>query len=1177
MMNMPSTSTKCAQNMCDPECADSSRTLGIIHEFRKLYEDKMRIIEAEGSGDCNIKAKLSLQHDWIRDLNEQNEMLVRAVEELEQEATERVIALEEKLRQSSKCACEVMNGYKDLSNAFQHVDALQEDVCTLVAFIKRSIMQRSWDLDSLSLRTVRIFDITPDVFPQTPIMENETKMQHEIALKDKNIKMLQQKLEDAMNAKMLMAAEMQKECNKCDELQKSMLDIRDALAAEVADKHDVILTLKRDVQVLEEQCKKADQQTHFKDDIIKELRKEIKLLKSEAEERTNTEFSENNEMKHLYEETIQKLCHLECEKEDLHKLLHDHKIESSRKIAALETMLIECRRAKPCASIGQQTILPQACVECETDPPPIMDKCVGDCQAPLSTTGCQTHDLRRVLSCEHETWCDCKSDSVTSLKAEETKLEEVVHGLQSSVSKMIVSECQIKQDKARISELEMQLSCAWKTRDCEVQAARQCREKEITNLKQVIDNLVKNLDNEKQRSDNLQKAVDMYHDTVDTMKESEHKFKQEVLGQKRTIQNLQEVLIKTKQNLEELQEKSNIECQEHSILVEKLITIVTAAEKEIQVYVEQCEEFAILIENLRDENIQLEENLFYNHQDLEMYEMRLSKYQGMYNQVESQCGTLKKELQALEAQKYEKDVFVQDLSEHLAECQKELADLFSVLNSEKVEKEDQTEHIAELQLQLTLTSEKLNCTLNALDREKEQSAKLSKSLVKNQNVTATIRNETILAHEKLQAAALTIASHEQKINIFSQEIIKYQSVIETLEHDQRNLNQQLEVAQLQLESRCTECDKFCQQIAELKIYHENEVKNLSDKLYDMDRTESKLKQNLIDTETKYHTQINQYLSEQERLITVVNTLEHQITHINSQLMEKERHLEVLKSNICSQELVQNKHEEIIHLKNEINTLIQTQVMLKADNEKLQMQLGHMRSSLTANDEKNKLIIAELEACLNDLHNDKDFLVRKNDQLLAKIQSLQDIFNSKTESLVTLELELTEAKFTRDSLCNESKQVIDHVKCWLEEQRKINIELNERIKHKNDVIGKLKQEKKNLIARLKQVSSSVVDSSLQKTASSNCTAYTRQQQQSQYPMQVLHSPPPPRRGWSLGSVDSAPCSLIDDSDWEADNNDEEHCPQIWIHRVECLTEELQRSNLYWKSKMTEQEYSVSRDK
>lgn len=54
-----------------------------------------------------LQAKLSLQHDWIRDLNEQNEMLVRAVEELEQEATERVIALEEKLRQSSKCACEV--------------------------------------------------------------------------------------------------------------------------------------------------------------------------------------------------------------------------------------------------------------------------------------------------------------------------------------------------------------------------------------------------------------------------------------------------------------------------------------------------------------------------------------------------------------------------------------------------------------------------------------------------------------------------------------------------------------------------------------------------------------------------------------------------------------------------------------------------------------------------------------------------------------------------------------------------------------------------------------------------------------------------------------------------------------------------------------------------------------
>lgn len=61
-----------------------------------------------------------------------------------------------------------------------------------------------------------------------------------------------------------------------------MKDMRDALTSEVAEKHDVIVMLKHDIQHLEEQCRRADQQTHFKDDIIKELRKEIKLLKQQV-------------------------------------------------------------------------------------------------------------------------------------------------------------------------------------------------------------------------------------------------------------------------------------------------------------------------------------------------------------------------------------------------------------------------------------------------------------------------------------------------------------------------------------------------------------------------------------------------------------------------------------------------------------------------------------------------------------------------------------------------------------------------------------------------------------------------------------------------------------------------------------------------------------------------------
>lgn len=46
--------------------------------------------------------KLQIMSDWIKDLGEQNTMLVHTVEDLEQAACNRVKLLEEKLKQSSQ-------------------------------------------------------------------------------------------------------------------------------------------------------------------------------------------------------------------------------------------------------------------------------------------------------------------------------------------------------------------------------------------------------------------------------------------------------------------------------------------------------------------------------------------------------------------------------------------------------------------------------------------------------------------------------------------------------------------------------------------------------------------------------------------------------------------------------------------------------------------------------------------------------------------------------------------------------------------------------------------------------------------------------------------------------------------------------------------------------------------
>ena len=69
------------------------------------------------------------------------------------------------------------------------------------------------------------------------------------------------------------------------DLNHGFKETRWALTSEVAEKHDQILELKKCKEVLEEQLRQADKQTHFKDDIIKELRKEVKSSRKSVRDR----------------------------------------------------------------------------------------------------------------------------------------------------------------------------------------------------------------------------------------------------------------------------------------------------------------------------------------------------------------------------------------------------------------------------------------------------------------------------------------------------------------------------------------------------------------------------------------------------------------------------------------------------------------------------------------------------------------------------------------------------------------------------------------------------------------------------------------------------------------------------------------------------------------------------
>ncbi|CAH1278869.1 unnamed protein product [Diabrotica balteata] len=122
-----------------------TKTLDIINEFKRLYEEKMNEIDNTSCGDC-LQEKLQLQQNWIGDLTEQNEMLVRAVEDLELEATERVKMLEEKLQRSAECICETMSNdtaqeeNSKLMSAFVRVQELNQQLTIQLAAAEQKVV-----------------------------------------------------------------------------------------------------------------------------------------------------------------------------------------------------------------------------------------------------------------------------------------------------------------------------------------------------------------------------------------------------------------------------------------------------------------------------------------------------------------------------------------------------------------------------------------------------------------------------------------------------------------------------------------------------------------------------------------------------------------------------------------------------------------------------------------------------------------------------------------------------------------------------------------------------------------------------------------------------------------------------------------------------------------------------
>jgi hypothetical protein len=80
----------------------SNQMQGLLNEFKLLYTNKLKKFEMqEPLNEETAKLKVKTLESYVKDLLEQNDVLVQTIDELEKEANNRVTKLENRLQKTS--------------------------------------------------------------------------------------------------------------------------------------------------------------------------------------------------------------------------------------------------------------------------------------------------------------------------------------------------------------------------------------------------------------------------------------------------------------------------------------------------------------------------------------------------------------------------------------------------------------------------------------------------------------------------------------------------------------------------------------------------------------------------------------------------------------------------------------------------------------------------------------------------------------------------------------------------------------------------------------------------------------------------------------------------------------------------------------------------------------------
>ncbi|KAK9297295.1 hypothetical protein QLX08_009008 [Tetragonisca angustula] len=303
------------------ELCGETETMKIIDEFQKLYEARIENVDQEFESEFDkVSMKLEISKEWIKNLKEQNVMLVQVVEDLEQAACNRVKLLEERLKHSSvlvsgnvsksmnteKTIHTLSNRVSDLEKdekcMQQKIEFLQSDIRGLLELIRRAVEENHWNLDD-----IKFFEIQPSDIPVPAAnctCNEEDISQRKVQALKSQIKHLQE------NEKKMIVHE--------KELEDKLIDLN----AKLQTKEDTVKACVSQFQILSDNLRKRvkftdqvacssfitnDQET-IDNQVLSYLNKVKSLMEQEKEHLSKLKIE--------LEKTVENLC---CEEDKMHE------------------------------------------------------------------------------------------------------------------------------------------------------------------------------------------------------------------------------------------------------------------------------------------------------------------------------------------------------------------------------------------------------------------------------------------------------------------------------------------------------------------------------------------------------------------------------------------------------------------------------------------------------------------------------------------------------------------------------------------------------------------------------------------------------------------------------------------------------------------------------------------